>query len=78
MRSSASSRRNSAPSLLNRLQHFSSLPPEQQERVLKRMETWEHLTPDQKTRARQLFEQFKQCHPTAVRPSTGRFATCAT
>jgi hypothetical protein len=45
------------------LQHFSSLPPQQQERVLKRMEIWEHLTPDQKHQALQLQQQFKQLPP---------------
>jgi len=49
--------------LRNRLQHFSSLAPQQQERVLSRMETWEHLTPNQKQQARQLFQQFKQLSP---------------
>jgi hypothetical protein len=36
--------------LRQRLQHFSSLPPQQQQRMLNRMETWEHLTPGQKAR----------------------------
>jgi hypothetical protein len=45
------------------LQHFSSLPPQQQERMLNRMETWEHLTPNQKQQSRQLFQQFKQLPP---------------
>ncbi len=63
IRSSAGFPRNSKRGLQNRLQHFSSLPPQQQERVLNRMETWEHLTPDQKQQARQLFQQFKQLPP---------------
>ena len=49
--------------LLNRLNHFSSLPPWQQERELNRMETWEHLTPNQKMRARQLYQQFRLLPP---------------
>lgn len=49
--------------LRQRLEHFSSLPPQQQLRVLNRMETWEHLTPEQKQQARDLYGQFKQLPP---------------
>ena len=40
-----------------------SLPPQQQLRVLNRMETWEHLTPEQKQQARQVFGQMQQLPP---------------
>ena len=44
IRNSAGFPRQRQARLQRRLQHFSSLPPQQQERVLNRMETWEHLT----------------------------------
>lgn len=46
--------------LRQRLEHFSGLPQQQQQRMLNRMETWEHLTPEQKQQARQVFGQMQQ------------------
>jgi hypothetical protein len=40
--------------LRERLQRFSSLPPQEQLRRLNRMETWEHLTPGQRQQVRQI------------------------
>ena len=60
---SAACRRSRQQRLRQRLQHFSSLPPQQQLRMLNRMETWEHLTPEQKQQARQIFGQMRQLPP---------------
>ena len=49
--------------LLQRLRHFSSLPPDQQQRMLKRMEIWEHLTPEQKRQARQVHGEMQGLPP---------------
>src|SRR6202041_101443 len=46
--------------LQQRLQHFNSRPPQEQDRILNRMETWEHLTPEQKNQARQVHSQMQQ------------------
>ena len=45
------------------MQHFNSLPPQEQQRRLNRIETWEHLTPQQKTQARELASQWKTLPP---------------
>jgi hypothetical protein len=52
------------------LRHFSSLPPQQQTRMLNRMETWEHLTPEQKQQARQIYGQMRQLPPDRQRMVT--------
>ncbi len=46
-----------------RLQHFSSLPRDQQDRMLRRMDVWAHLTPEQKQQAREIHGRIQQLPP---------------
>jgi hypothetical protein len=49
--------------MLRQLRVFSSLPPQQQERILRRMEIWEHLTLEQKRQGRAVHWQLQQLPP---------------
>jgi hypothetical protein len=50
-------------SAICRLQHFSSLPPQQQQRILNRAKTFNSLSPQQQEQVRNLNSQWKQLSP---------------